>query len=62
MTYSLTHGGVLVSVVGTLFVYFGFSEQCSNELITVLPVLAGGVMSWIGRYRNGGVTLFGTKE
>lgn len=62
MKYSLTQGGVLVSVVGTALLYFGFSEQCSNELVTVLPVLIGGVMSWVGRVRLGGVGKFGFKN
>lgn len=60
--YSLTQGGVLVSIIGTGLVYFGFSEQCSNELITVLPVLIGGVMSWIGRARKGDINALGFKK
>lgn len=59
--YSLTIAGCLVSVAGTVLVNVGFSEQCSNELITMAPVLIGGVMSYIGRYRNGGVDALGRK-
>lgn len=61
MNYSLTMSGVIVSVVGAGLVHFGFSEQCSNELITLAPVLVGGVMSWVGRMRAGGVDALGRK-
>lgn len=60
--YSLTQGGILVAVVGTLLVKFGFSEGCSNELISNVPLLIGGVTAWIGRYRKGDVTLGGFKK
>lgn len=42
-------------------VQVGFSEGCANEVITLLPVLAGGVMSWIGRIKAGGVDALGRK-
>ena len=61
MQYSLTMSGVLVSVGGLLLVQVGFSEGCANEVITLLPVLAGGVMSWIGRIKAGGVDTLGRK-
>lgn len=61
MNYSLTIAGVLVSIGGTLLVKVGFSEQCSNEIIAMMPVLVGGVMSYIGRFRNGGVDALGRK-
>jgi hypothetical protein len=60
--YSLTQGGVLVSIIGTGLVYFGFSEQCSNELIQIAPVVIGGLMSWIGRMRKGDVDALGFKK
>jgi len=62
MSYSLTQGGILVSVVGTLLVQFGFSDTCSNELITNIPLIIGGIMAWIGRFRAGGVTKLGFKK
>ena len=62
MKYSLTSGGILVAVVGTLLVKYGFSESCSNELVTNIPLLIGGVMSWIGRVRAGGVNILGFKK
>lgn len=59
---SLTISGVAVSVLGSLLVSFGFSESCSSEIVTLLPVLAGGVMSYIGRVRMGDVTALGFKK
>lgn len=54
MTYSLTHAGILVGVVGLVLVnVLGFTENCSSELtakmVELAPVLTGGVMAWIGR-------------
>lgn len=60
--YSLTQSGVLVSIVGSGLLYFGFSEQCSNEIITLVPVIVGGAISWIGRIRAGGVDKLGFKK
>ena len=62
MNYSLTIGGVLVSVLGTVLVNVGFSDSCSNEIVTMLPVLVGGVMSYWGKMRNGDVTPLGFKK
>ena len=59
--YSLTIAGVLVSVGGSLLIHFGFSEQCSGEIIKLSPVLLGGIVSYIGRVRQGDVNLFGSK-
>jgi hypothetical protein len=66
MKYSLTQGGILIAVLGTLAVQFlgssGISETCSNELASTIPLLIGGITSWIGRYRRGGVTIAGFKK
>jgi hypothetical protein len=62
MNYSLTIAGVLVSVVGTSLVQFGFSEGCANEIAALLPVLIGGIVSWYGRVRQGDVSLAGFKN
>ena len=56
---SLTIGGIIVMVAGTALVKFGFSESCSNEIVTLAPLAVGGVMSWIGRTRKGDITWFG---
>lgn len=58
----MTMVGVLVSVLGTILVHFGFSEQCSNEFVQLAPVLFGGILAWLGRVRAGGVTLLGTRS
>lgn len=60
--YSLTQGGVLVAVIGTLLMRFGFSEVCSNEIVQLAPVFVGGIMSWFGRIRAGGVNIAGFKK
>ena len=59
--YSLTQGGILVAVVGTLLVNFGFSEGCSNELVTIIPLIVGGIAAWIGRWRLGGIDILGRR-
>jgi hypothetical protein len=60
--FSLTLTGVVVSVAGTLLMKYGFSESCSNELITNTPLLIGGIITWIGRVRQGDVNLFGMRR
>ena len=60
--FSLTIAGVIVSVAGTLLLKVGFTEGCTNEIITLAPVIVGGVMSYIGRVRKGDVTLAGFKK
>lgn len=62
MKYSLTAGGILISVIGTLLAKYGFSESCSNEIVTNVPLIVGGLMAWIGRVRAGGVSIFGFKH
>lgn len=62
MKYSLTLGGVLVALGGTLLLKLGFSDTCSNEIITNIPLVVGSVMTWIGRVRQGDVNIFGFKE
>jgi hypothetical protein len=62
MKYSLTQGGILVAVVGTLLVQWGFSESCSNELITNIPLIVGSIVAWVGRVRKGDVNVFGFKK
>ena len=59
--FSLTQGSILFMVAGTLLAKAGFSDTCSNELITNLPLVMGGIGAWVGRMRAGGVTWFGSK-
>ena len=66
MKYSTTMSGILVMVIGTVLVQnVGLTENCSSEITTKLveyiPLVVGGVMSWIGRIKAGGVSLGGFK-
>lgn len=58
----MTHGGILVAVVGTLLMQANFSESCVNEIFTNVPLVLGGVVAWIGRARVGDVNLLGVKK
>jgi hypothetical protein len=58
---SLTIIGVIVSVVGTGLVQFGFSDGCANEIVGYLPALIGGITSWYGRVRVGDVDTLGRR-
>ena len=64
--YSMTIGGIVVMLLGTVFVdSFGISESCSTELTSKVaeyaPLVIGGGIAWIGRLRHGGVNLLGFK-
>lgn len=58
---SITMIGVFISLAGTLLLKLGFSEVCSQEVITLAPAIVGGVIAWYGRYRMGTITVFGTR-
>jgi hypothetical protein len=60
--FSLTITGIIVMVAGTLLVEWGFTEGCSSEITSKIPLLIGGVISWIGRYRQGDVNMAGFKK
>ena len=62
MSYSLTYIGIIISVAGTFLVHAGFTEACSNEIVTNVPLLFGSLLAFIGRYRAGGVTLLGARK
>ena len=59
---SLTIVGIIISLVGTALVKFGFSETCTNEIITNAPLVIGGLIAWIGRVRQGDVNILGVKK
>lgn len=59
--YSLTISGIVVMVAGTFLVEWGFSESCSNEIVTKAPLLIGGLMAWIGRVKAGGINALGVR-
>lgn len=54
--------GILVSVVGAGLVHLGFSEGCTSEMLAYLPVIVGGIVSYIGRVRMGDVTMLGIRK
>lgn len=60
--FSLTQGGILIAVVGSILTSMGFSEVCTGEIITQIPLFVGGALAWIGRWRQGDVTIFGFKK
>ena len=65
--FSLTQSGVIVSILGTTVVGIlgktGISETCASEIWTILtPVVIGGLMSWVGRFRAGGLDLWGFRK
>ena len=66
MKYSLTQGSILVMVLGTILVSWGFSENCSGEitskLVQYIPLIIGGISGWIGRHRKGDLTPLGFKK
>lgn len=59
---SLTIVGIIISVAGTALVKLGFSETCTNEIITNAPLVIGGLIAWIGRVRQGDVNILGVKK
>lgn len=65
--YSTTQAGILVMIGGTLLIYFGFSEACSQEIISlsnawIVPLLGGGAFAWIGRAKKGDLTPLGFRK
>ena len=58
----MTHGGIVIMVVGTLLVDYGFSEGCATELTTQIPLAIGAITAWIGRMRKGDTTILGMKK
>ena len=60
--YSMTMTGIIISVAGTLLLKAGFSEVCSNELISTAPLIIGGIISWYGRLRGNDLTMGGFRK
>lgn len=60
--YSITILGILVSVVGTALVNFGFSEQCANEFVRLAPAIFGAIIAWFGRVRVGDINWLGFRK
>jgi hypothetical protein len=64
--YSNVIAGLALSVGGILLVQFGFSENCSSEILAkVLPLIGaapGLVMAYIARIAKGDVKLSGVRK
>jgi hypothetical protein len=60
--YSLSALGVVLAIAGTLLANWGFSEGCTNEILTITPTLIGGFITWLGLLRKGDMTLSGWKK
>ena len=59
--YSGTYVAALAMFLVPLFMQWGFSEGCSNELMSVgVPALVA-VAIMVARYFKGGITLVGTR-
>lgn len=65
--YSLTQAGnitALAGVIGLIFNLFKIDIDQSElvEVLSAIVSVAGIVISWVGRYRQGDVTLGGFKK
>lgn len=60
--YSLTIAGLVGAIALPLLVNIGFSDGCANEVVAFLMPLPGIITAWIGRVRQGDVTILGAKK
>ena len=60
---SLTITGLVVLILGFVFSKMGIplAEGSLETTITTLVQIAGGVIVWWGRYRQGDISVFGGK-
>ena len=60
--YSTTYTGIISMIALPLLVNVGFTEACSNELLSiVLPMIPGAIMAFRGRFKLGGVDALGRR-
>jgi len=65
MTISLTYIGVLVTVIGAIFSFAGVPVVESKDIETAISVIAqfvGAIVALYGRYRVGGLSVFGVRK
>ena len=64
MKYSLTYSGVAIMVLGYLFHAAGvpFVEGNAQIAIQFIVDSFGALITLYGRYRAGGITIFGTRK
>lgn len=60
--YSVTYAGVILAVIVPLIGNLGFSEQCSSEVGQFILTAPGLIVALVGRFRQGDVTIFGSKK
>ena len=64
--FSLTTGGLLIAVLGAVFVQLGFSDVCSNQIINVIVPILGMIpgigIAQYGRVRAGGINFIGVRN
>lgn len=65
MTISLTYTGVFVSLIGAIFSLSGVPMVESTDIETTISVIAqfvGAIVALYGRYRVGGISVFGVRK
>lgn len=68
MNYSLTQGGNLVVFAGLIvwalkaFLKIEVTSDEATNLITAVLMVVGLVSSWLGRFRQGDITVSGFKK
>jgi hypothetical protein len=59
---SSTQLGLVAIVGGYFLIQSGFSETCSNEILTNGGVLATGAWAWYKRYQAGDLNVLGFRK
>ena len=64
MNYSLTYSGAIVMVLGFIFQAAGiqFVPEQAQQAINFIVEVIGVIMALVGRYRAGGINVFGVKK
>lgn len=63
-TYSMTYVGVIVFLIGGIFNLAGtpIDNEAIETTITTIVQLIGAIVTVVGRYRHGDITLLGKKK
>lgn len=64
MNFSLTYTGVIITILGFVFQAAGlpFDAGSATGAINFIVSLIGVITTLIGRYRLGGINIFGVKK
>jgi hypothetical protein len=57
----MTYKGVIAMIALPLLAQLGFSDACGSEVVQVLLMAPGAVAALYGRFRVGGVNMFGKR-